>query len=238
MQHAGTAVVFSGTTVAISLLALVALPVPFLRSIGIAGLLIALVSVAVAITLLPVVLATVGPRLDRPRARREDRASRGWSAWARLVVRHRWAAAVVSTAVLAALVVAASTIQLGNPRADSLAKDGPARAGLEQPGGLRHRHRPAVARSTRSSARAIPSAVAGALAGGRRRPQRGRAGRLAPRRDGARHGHPDRGRQLARRPRDARPHPRHAPLPGDVTSAARRHRAPTSSTRSTATSRW
>jgi RND superfamily putative drug exporter len=63
MQHAGSAVVFSGTTVAISLLALVAVPLPALRSIGIAGLLIALVSVAVAVTLLPVVLATVGPRL-------------------------------------------------------------------------------------------------------------------------------------------------------------------------------
>jgi putative drug exporter of the RND superfamily len=132
MQHAGSAVVFSGTTVAISLLALLALPVPFLRSIGVAGLLIALVSVAVAITLLPVVLATIGPRLDWPRNRRDARASRAWSAWARLVVRHRWAAAVASTAVLGALVVAASTIQLGNPRADSLANAGPARAGLEQ----------------------------------------------------------------------------------------------------------
>ena len=132
MQHAGSAVVFSGTTVAISLLALVALPVPFLRSIGIAGLLIALVSVAVAVTLLPVILATIGPRLDWPRNRRDARAGRGWSAWARLVVRHRWPAAVASTAVLAALVIAASSIQLGNPRADSLANAGPARAGLEK----------------------------------------------------------------------------------------------------------
>jgi len=130
MQHAGSAVVFSGTTVAISLLALLVLPVPFLRSIGIAGLLIALVSVAVATTLLPVVLATVGPRLDWPRTRRDARASRAWSGWARLVVRHRWAAAITSTAALVALVVAASSIQLGNPRADSLAKEGPARAAL------------------------------------------------------------------------------------------------------------
>ena len=132
MQHAGKAVVFSGTTVAISLLALVALPVPFLRSIGIAGMLIPLVSVAVAITLLPVVLATIGPRLDRRHARREDRASRGWSAWARIVVRHRWSAAILSTAVLAGLVVSASSIQLGNPQADSLAQSGPARAALER----------------------------------------------------------------------------------------------------------
>ncbi len=132
MQHAGSAVVSSGTTVAISLLALVALPVPFLRSIGIAGLLIALVSVAVAVTLLPVVLAKLGPRLDWPRNRRDASASGAWSAWASLVVRHRWVAAVGSAVVLAALVVAASSIQLGNPRADSLATAGPARAGLEK----------------------------------------------------------------------------------------------------------
>ena len=132
MAHAGSAVVFSGTTVAISLLALVALPVPFLRSIGIAGLLIALVSVAVAVTLLPVLLATIGPKLDWPRNRRHARASRGWSAWARLVVRHRWAAAVGSTAVLSVLVVAAFSIQLGNPQADSLSNVGPARAGLDK----------------------------------------------------------------------------------------------------------
>jgi putative drug exporter of the RND superfamily len=132
MQHAGSAVVFSGTTVAISLLALVAVPIPALRSIGLAGLLIALVSVAVAVTLLPVVLATIGPRLDWPRNQRDARASRAWSSWASLVVRHRWVAAAASTAVLVALVVAASTIQLGNPRAGSLAQAGPARVGLEK----------------------------------------------------------------------------------------------------------
>jgi putative drug exporter of the RND superfamily len=131
MEHAGSAVVFSGTTVAIALLALIALPVPVLRSIGIVGLLIPLVSVAVAITLLPVALATIGPKLDWP-LRREDRASRAWTAWARGVVRHRWAAAVTSTAALIALVVAASSIQLGTPRAESLAQLGAARAGLEK----------------------------------------------------------------------------------------------------------
>jgi RND superfamily putative drug exporter len=133
MRHAGSSVVFSGTTVAISLLALVAVPVPVLRSIGLAGLLIALVSVAVAITLLPVVLAKAGPWLDRPRRRRSaEGGDRMWAAWARLIVRHRWAAAIGSTAVLLALVAAAATIHLGNPSADSLAQSGPARAGLEQ----------------------------------------------------------------------------------------------------------
>ncbi len=130
MEHAGSAVVVSGTTVAIGLLALVALPVPFLRSIGIAGLLIPLVSVAVAITLLPVILATIGPRLDWPQIRREDRGSRAWTAWARIVVRNRWPAALTSAGVLVALVVAATSVQLGAPRAESLAQSGTARAGL------------------------------------------------------------------------------------------------------------
>jgi putative drug exporter of the RND superfamily len=132
MAGAGRAVVFSGTTVAIALLALIVLPVPFLRSIGMAGMLIPLVSVAVALTLLPVVLATVGPRLDWPRVRRADRAGRFWTAWARVVVRHRWVAAVASGAVLVALAGAAGTIDLGSPRAESLAQSGPARAGFEK----------------------------------------------------------------------------------------------------------
>ncbi|HST14803.1 MAG TPA: MMPL family transporter [Gaiellaceae bacterium] len=131
MQHAGSAVVFSGTTVGISLIALLVVPIPALRSIGIAGLLIALVSVAVGVTLLPVVLATVGPKLDWPRNQRDARPSRAWSSWAQLVVRHRWAAAAVSLSILGALVLAASTIQFGNPRANSLAQNGSARVALD-----------------------------------------------------------------------------------------------------------
>ena len=131
MQHAGSAVVFSGTTVGISLMALLVVPIPALRSIGIAGLLIALVSVAVGVTLLPVVLATVGPKVDWPRNRRDAQPSRAWSSWAQLVVRHRWIAAAVSVAILGALVVAASTIQFGNPRANSLAQEGSARVALD-----------------------------------------------------------------------------------------------------------
>src|SRR5262249_35926015 len=57
LATAGRAVVVSGLTVAIGLLALIVLPVPFLRSLGYGGVLIPLVSTLVAITLLPVVLA-------------------------------------------------------------------------------------------------------------------------------------------------------------------------------------
>jgi RND superfamily putative drug exporter len=132
MQHAGSAVVLSGTTVAIAMLSLIVLPVPVLRSIGIAGMLIPLVSVLVATTLLPVVLATIGPRLDGRHARRGERAGHAWSGWAQIVVRHRWVAVAGATVVLGGLIVAAASIQLGNPRADSLAQSGPARAGLDK----------------------------------------------------------------------------------------------------------
>ncbi len=91
METAGRAVVFSGITVAIGLLALVALPLPFLRSMGYGGMLIPLVSTAVAVTLLPVVMAKVGPGSTGPTAapttrpaapgRAGRRPSRGGAGW-------------------------------------------------------------------------------------------------------------------------------------------------------------
>jgi RND superfamily putative drug exporter len=130
MQTAGRAVVFSGTTVAIGLLAMIVLPLPFLRSIGYAGMLIPLVSVIVASTLLPVVLAKAGNRLDWPHLRTDDKASRSWTSWAELVVRRRWIAAAGAAVVLAALVLAATSLQPGSPNVDTLSKHGDARDGL------------------------------------------------------------------------------------------------------------
>src|SRR5207342_1773240 len=53
MTHAGRSVIVSGTTVAVGLLSMVILPLPFIRSIGIGGMLIPAVSVLAAITLMP-----------------------------------------------------------------------------------------------------------------------------------------------------------------------------------------
>ena len=130
MVTAGESVVFSGTTVGIGLLALVVLPLPFLRSIGYAGLLIPLVSVLVSITLLPVILATVGPRLDWPRIRTEKEASPFWTRWSKGVVKRRWQAAALALAILVALLVPALRIQVGNANPASLAQSGDAYRGL------------------------------------------------------------------------------------------------------------
>ena len=53
-----------------------------LRSVGYGGMLIPLVSVLVAITLLPVVLSSIGHKLDWPRKRTDDKASSAWTRWA------------------------------------------------------------------------------------------------------------------------------------------------------------
>src|SRR3954470_4860308 len=131
METAGRAVVFSGTTVAIGLLALLALPLPFLRSVGLGGMLIPLVSVVVALTLLPAVLSSFGPRLDKHRLRSDDKASRAWTNWAGFIIRTRWASAGLAILMLGALLLAASHIQLGVANSGSLAKTGDARVGLD-----------------------------------------------------------------------------------------------------------
>ncbi len=134
MNSAGRAVVFSGTAVAIGLLSLIAIPVPFLRSVGYGGMLIPLVSVSVTVTLLPVILATIGPRLDWPRVRRDDKASRSWTSWAGFIVRRRWAAAGIALAVLTLLIIAATGLTLGpaSGNSNTISQAGDAKTGLTQ----------------------------------------------------------------------------------------------------------
>src|SRR5207302_3896751 len=67
MTHAGRSVIVSGSTVAVGLLSMVILPLPFIRSIGIGGMLIPAVSVLAAITLMPALLAVLGERINSVR---------------------------------------------------------------------------------------------------------------------------------------------------------------------------
>ena len=67
MTHAGHSVIVSGTTVAVGLLSMVVLPLPLLRGMGIGGMLIPVVSVLATLTLLPAMLAVLGPRVNSVR---------------------------------------------------------------------------------------------------------------------------------------------------------------------------
>jgi RND superfamily putative drug exporter len=124
LATAGEAVFFSGVTVAVSLAALIALPVPFLRSVGFTGLLIPVVSVLAALTLLPALLLVAGPRLDWPHRRSGDPDSRLWRRVGTAVVRHRWVAAALATVVLLVLAAPVLGLRLGQPTNASLASTG------------------------------------------------------------------------------------------------------------------
>src|SRR5438034_11751722 len=67
MTHAGRSVIVSGSTVAVGLLSLIVLPLPFIRSMGIGGMLIPAVSVIAAITPLPALLAVLGTPINSVR---------------------------------------------------------------------------------------------------------------------------------------------------------------------------
>jgi putative drug exporter of the RND superfamily len=110
MTHAGRSVIVSGSTVAVGLLSMVLLPLPFIRSIGIGGLLIPAVSVLAAITLLPALLAVLGPRINRVRVMPQrishvgDAESGFWKNWGDIVVRRPLAVAAVGLAIVGVLV--------------------------------------------------------------------------------------------------------------------------------------
>src|SRR5438874_1629212 len=109
MTHAGRSVIVSGSTVAVGLLSLIVLPLPFIRSMGIGGMLIPAVSVLAAITLLPAMLAVLGTRINSVRVLPKRFVDRGhpedgfWGRWARFVLRHPWRVAIVGTAIVAVL---------------------------------------------------------------------------------------------------------------------------------------
>ncbi len=174
MTHAGRSVVVSGSTVAIGLLSMVILPLPFIRSIGIGGMLIPAVSVLAAITLLPVMLLKLGHRIDSLRVipRRIVSADPGeagfWHRWAATVVRRPLVVAVAGFAIVALLLVPASDLNPSDAEAKNLPGKGDAFLGRDALGtaGItagaaqavqhprRARHEPADAHVARLEARA------------------------------------------------------------------------------------
>src|SRR5205823_5503244 len=67
-----------------------------------------------------------GPRIDWPRIRHDAVAARGWSAWARLIVRRRWVAAGVAIVVLGIIIAPVFGLKIGQSNTTSLASNGPA----------------------------------------------------------------------------------------------------------------
>jgi RND superfamily putative drug exporter len=138
MRHAGRSVIVSGSTVALGLLSMVILPIPFIRSIGIGGMLIPAVSVLAAITLLPALLYTLGPRVNSVRVlpRRlvegSDDPDKGfWNRWAHLVVRGPLPVAAAGLAIVGALLYYGVQLNPADIQAKDLPGGGPAHQGAQ-----------------------------------------------------------------------------------------------------------
>ena len=132
---AGSAVVFAGATVVIALAGLAVVNIPFLTVMGLAAAGTVAVAVLVALTLLPALLAFVGPRIlscrrdrrDRPvDAEAKPREGFGFR-WARLVIRLRVPIIVAAVAGLGALAVPAADMRLALPGANAGPVGTPAR---------------------------------------------------------------------------------------------------------------
>ncbi len=127
MTHAGRAVIVSGSTVAIGLFSMVFLPVPVIRSIGIGGLLIPIVSVCAAITFLPAMLALLGPRINSVRVMPKrivegtDEERGFWWRWSHFVMRHPLITGGIGIAIVALLMIPAIQLNAAEAQVKDLA---------------------------------------------------------------------------------------------------------------------
>ena len=109
MATAGRTVAVSGVTVAVALASLMLFPEVFLRSMGYGGVATVFVDMLAALTVLPALLAVLGPRVNALRVRRSaatgrsDEASGGWYRLARSVMRRPAIYASVIVVLLLAL---------------------------------------------------------------------------------------------------------------------------------------
>jgi len=138
VASAGRAVVFSGATVVIGLLALVTFDITALRSMGIAGALVVAISVIAALSLLPALLGILGRRVDAlaigPLAASAERAARGSGFWARLahrVMARPFLFLVPLLAVLVGLGLPFLRVEFGAPDASILPTDVQSRRGFD-----------------------------------------------------------------------------------------------------------
>ena len=122
---AGRSVIIAGSTVVIAVLGLFLTGLPYMYGVAISASLAVLVVMIASITLLPAILAMLGPRVDKLRipflGRRLDKVEGATDSpaarWSHAVQRRPWLAAIVATAILLALAAPALGMRLGFPDA-------------------------------------------------------------------------------------------------------------------------
>ena len=127
-RQAGHTLLISASTVAIGFLALLTVPITEVRSIGVAGVVVAGMSVLLTNTVVPAVLGALGSRINAGRlpftARLDsDCAVRGETAggkWGKVIVAHPWLAIFLAGAPLIMLASQAARLDTNVPRGDWL----------------------------------------------------------------------------------------------------------------------
>ncbi len=115
----GSAIVFAGTTVVIALLTLLVAGIPLVTALGYSSAVAVVTAVIAAVTLLPAVLALVGPHIEavhvpaflRPESK--DLEHGFWGGWARAVTARPWWAILGSLAILVLLIIPFFSLDLG-----------------------------------------------------------------------------------------------------------------------------
>jgi len=134
---AGRTVAVSGVTVAVALAGLMLFPETFLRSMGYGGVATVVVDMVAALTVMPALLAVLGPRVNALRIRRaavrppRAEQSGGWYRLATSVMRRPAVYAVVIVVALLALAAPFRHITWGGTDARSLPAGSPARVVTE-----------------------------------------------------------------------------------------------------------
>jgi putative drug exporter of the RND superfamily len=128
---AGRSIFFSGTAVLIGLSGLLFFPFMFMRSIGVAGVMVVFVSVAAALTLLPALLGVLGHRVNWLPVRRHGRSigTGFWSRSAEVVMRHPLVVILLVSTLLATLLYPVTHMKVGIPEASVLPEKYESRAG-------------------------------------------------------------------------------------------------------------
>ncbi len=134
MATAGRAIMFSGLTVAIGLAGLLFYTGTALVSMGIAGAIVVAISVLYSVTLLPAMLAVLGPRINSIRVPILQPKPFGEGAWHRLatwVMRRPWTVLLPTVAVLLIAGSPFLNLQLANSDVNQLPPSAEARVGAD-----------------------------------------------------------------------------------------------------------
>lgn len=133
VDTAGRAVFFSGLTVCISLICLLLFPILLLQSLGVAGSLVVILSVAASVTLLPALLSFVGHRINMGRRIIQPRLQKTniWTKIARSVIRYSLVAVVVVLVIVTGLTSPFLTARFGVGDANILPKADSAREAVD-----------------------------------------------------------------------------------------------------------